>query len=201
MTVSDVELATLAATHDIISLGMLADGERRRRHGAAHDIRARRRRCRPNRWAPVSCPAAAGEASDRRRTGEPGRRGRTRRRDRAVAGGVPLSGFSLADLEQLAARERVTLRALLEEFCARRTRAGRRGAVRSPAVARRSIEEVNIAGLALARLTVHRLPDDRQLPLLKAVAALQRDGRGDPRLRAAAARRSIRPCRRPATTM
>src|SRR5438034_1330763 len=33
MTVSDVELATLATTHDIINLGMLADGERRRRHG------------------------------------------------------------------------------------------------------------------------------------------------------------------------
>ena len=27
MTVSDVELATLATTHDIINLGMLADGE------------------------------------------------------------------------------------------------------------------------------------------------------------------------------
>ena len=117
MTVSDVELATLANTHDIINLGMLADGERRRRHGlrttfvrvaiVAGDV-----------GAPVDCPPAAGEI---RIQGAPASRAAAVARIREVArvaGTVPLSGYSLADLEQLAARERVTLRALLEELCA-----------------------------------------------------------------------------------
>ena len=40
--------------------------------------------------------------------------------------------------------------------------------------ARRSIEEVNIAGLSLARLTVEQLPSADPLPLLKQVHQLQR---------------------------
>src|SRR5262249_13416231 len=40
--------------------------------------------------------------------------------------------------------------------------------------ARRSIEEVNIAGLSLARLTVDQSPSDDPVPLLKRVADLQR---------------------------
>ena len=68
---------------------------------------------------------------------------------------------------------RITLRALLE--------AARRGLelvgdapidrLQDP---RRSIEEVNIAGLSLARLTVEKLPSADPMPLLKAVAELQR---------------------------
>jgi len=41
--------------------------------------------------------------------------------------------------------------------------------------ARRSIEEVNIAGLTLGRVTVHRLPGPDMVSLFKSVAALQRD--------------------------
>jgi aminodeoxyfutalosine synthase len=39
---------------------------------------------------------------------------------------------------------------------------------------RRSIEEVNIAGLSLARLTVYQAPSADPIPLLKAIAELQR---------------------------
>ena len=39
---------------------------------------------------------------------------------------------------------------------------------------RRAIEEVNIAGLALARLTIHQLPSAEVLALFKSIAALQR---------------------------
>src|SRR5205814_1872611 len=89
------------------------------------------------------------------------------------ARGIPLSGFSLADLEAMSAREGVTLRALLEELHA----AGLELVAEAPfdrlQDPRRSIEEVNISGLALARLTVHQASADR-LPLLKAVADLQR---------------------------
>ena len=79
----------------------------------------------------------------------------------------------LADLEELSGREGVTLRALLEEFRA----AGLELVAEAPfdrlQDARRSIEEVNIAGLALARLTIHRLPGADAPPLLKQIAALQ----------------------------
>ena len=92
----------------------------------------------------------------------------------AAIGRTPLSGFSLADLEQLAAKEQITLRALLEDLQA----AGLElvadapyDALRDP---RRSIEEVNIGGLALARLTFHELPAADSVSVLKEIAALQR---------------------------
>jgi aminodeoxyfutalosine synthase len=93
----------------------------------------------------------------------------------AAVHGVPISGFSLADVEELAGRERITLRQLLEDLRA----AGLELIAEAPfdrlADARRSIEEVNIAGLRLARLTLDRLPAADPGPLLKQVAALQRD--------------------------
>jgi aminodeoxyfutalosine synthase len=92
----------------------------------------------------------------------------------AAANGVPVSAFSLADLEQLAIADKVTLRALLEELQS----AGAELVAEAPfdrlLEPRRAIEEVNIAGLALARLTVQQLPDVDSLTLFKAVAELQR---------------------------
>jgi aminodeoxyfutalosine synthase len=91
-----------------------------------------------------------------------------------AADGVPLSAFSLADLEDVAAREQITLRALLEELRS----AGLELVAEAPfdrlRDARRSIEEVNIAGLALARLTIERHPEMTLPALLTQVAALQR---------------------------
>ena len=174
MTVSDVELATLANTHDIINLGMLADGERRRRHGLRTTF-VRVAIVGGDVGAPVDCPPAAGEI---RIQGVPASRAAAVARIREVArvaGTVPLSGYSLADLEQLAARERVTLRALLEELCAAGLELVAEAPIDQLQSARRSVEEVNIAGLAVGRVTVHRLPHADSVPLLKSVAALQRD--------------------------
>jgi aminodeoxyfutalosine synthase len=172
MTVSDAELATLAASHDIISIGMAADEVRRERHAVrttfvrVADVRAAE--------GDVAVPPAAGEL---RIVGKPPSRAAAVERVgqvMAASDGAPVSAFSLADLEELATREGVTLRALLEEL---------RGAgleliaeapfdlLRDP---RRSIEEVNIAGLVVARLTVHRPPSTDPIPLLRAVADLQR---------------------------
>jgi aminodeoxyfutalosine synthase len=176
MTVPDAELASLATSHDIISLGMLADDVRRRRHGVrttfvrVADV--------PIEGAGTqSLPPVAGEI---RIVGTPASRAAAVERVRQLAasirgvGGVPLSGFSLADLETLSMREGVTLRALLEELHA----AGLELVAEAPfdrlQDARRSIEEVNIAGLALARLTIHQSPSADPLPLLKAIADLQR---------------------------
>jgi len=173
VTIADQELTSLAASHDIISIGMLADEVRRRRHGArttfvrVADVAAELD-------APIAAPPAAGEL---RIVGAPASRAAAIERVRRVveaARGVPVTGFSLADLEQVAARESITLRALLEELRA----AGLELVAEAPVDLlhdpRRSIEEVNIAGLSLARLTVDRADATDSLPLLKQVAELQR---------------------------
>jgi len=172
MTVSDVDLATLATTHDIINLGMLADGERRRRHGTRTTfVRVASVSAAPG--APVLVPGAAGEL---RIEGVPASRSAAIERVRevsAAAGAVPISGYSLADLEQMAARESVTLRALLEDLRAAGLELVAEAPIDLMRSARRSIEEVNIGGLTLGRLTVHRLEDPDMVSLFKSVVALQ----------------------------
>jgi hypothetical protein len=173
MPVSDQALATLAATHDIIQLGMTADEVRRAHHGVrttfvrVADVPA------SSDAAPI-WPAGAGEI---RVVGAPSSIASAVARVAqiaAVAGGVPLSAFSLADLESLAARDGTTLRALLESL----HDAGLELVADAPFDRlddpRRSIEQVNIAGLALARLTIHQMQPDF-VGLYKRVAALQRD--------------------------
>jgi aminodeoxyfutalosine synthase len=87
---------------------------------------------------------------------------------------VPISGYSLAELEQMAAREAVTLRSLLEELRAAGLELVAEAPVDLLQSARRSIEEVNIGGLTVARVTVHRLQDPNMLVLFKSVVELQR---------------------------
>jgi aminodeoxyfutalosine synthase len=170
----NVELTTLTATHDIISLGMLADGERRRRHGVRTTfVRVASVSASPG--DPLVRPPAAGEL---RIEGTPGSKAAAIERVEeaaAVANGTPLSGYSLADLEQLAAREGVTLRSLLEDLQASGLELIADAPIDRLQSARRSIEQVNIAGLALARLTVHRVQEPDVVPMLKTIAAVQRD--------------------------
>jgi len=173
MAVSDVELATLATTTDIINLGMLADEERRRRHGTRTTF-VRVATVSPVPGSPVHIPSATGEL---RIEGAPSSRAAAIQRVRevaAAAGTVAVSGYSLADLEQMAARETVTLRSLLEELQAAGLELVAEAPVDLLQSARRSIEEVNIGGLALGRLTVHRLHDPNMIALLKSVVELQR---------------------------
>jgi aminodeoxyfutalosine synthase len=171
--ISAAELTGLAASHDIISLGMLADDLRRERHGARTTF-VRVATTGAEAGAPIVQRPAAGEL---RIVGVPSSRRVAVERVReaaAVAAGAAVTGFSLADLEALAAHDGVTLRALLEELRA----AGLELIAEAPfdllQDARRSIEEVNIAGLSLARLTVEKLSSSDPMPLLKSVAELQR---------------------------
>ena len=180
MAVSEQELSALAASHDIIALGMIADEARQKRHGKrttflrVANVKVELGGAPGDHVDEVTRPPAAGEV---RIVGTPADRAAAIARVREVAAaavGCPVSGFSLADLEQLSAREGITLRALLEELRA----AGLELVAEAPfdqlQDPRRSIEEVNIAGMALARLTIDRTPAPDPLPLLKAVADLQR---------------------------
>lgn len=174
MPASAPDLHALAASHDIITIGALADEVRGRLHGPrttfvrVADIPAAMD-------APIIVAPAAGEV---RIVGPVLSRSEAVARVQAVAmaaRGIPLSGFSLADLEVLAARESVTLRQLLEELHAAGLELIAEAPIDRLHDARRAIEEVNIAGLALARLTVHQLPTADLPPWLEGVAALQRD--------------------------
>lgn len=173
MTIADQQLTSLAASHDIISIGILADEARRARHGTKTTY-VRVADVPSDLDGPIAVPATAGEV---RIVGVAATRAAAVDRVRRVAeaaGGVAVSGFSLADLEQLAARETITLRALLEELRAAGLELVADAPIDLLQDRRRSIEEVNIAGLSLARLTVDRAPSSDPLPHLKEVAELQR---------------------------
>jgi aminodeoxyfutalosine synthase len=174
MSAPSADLAALAASHDILSLGMLADDVRRAKHGARTTF-VRVADVPVDAAAPIVVPAAAGEL---RITGTPASVTAAAERVSAVAaqaGGVPVSGFSLADLEALAARESITLRALLEQLKA----AGLELIADAPLDRlkdpRRAIEEVNIAGLALARATLESTPSGDVIDHLRWVEELQRE--------------------------
>jgi len=172
MPSTETDLDALAASHDIITIGMLADEARKARHGATTTfVRVADVSAEPGQ--PVPVPPAAGEL---RIIGTPGSRGAAVARAAevaAVAAGIPVSGYSLSDLERLAAVEKITLRALLEELSA----AGLELVAEAPfdllQDPRRCIEEVNISGMALARLTVSKWPDVDTPVFLRQVAQVQ----------------------------
>jgi aminodeoxyfutalosine synthase len=172
MPVNDFELAALADSYDIIELGMRADEARRSRHGTRTTfVRVADVPADPS--ASIVVPPAAREI---RIVGVPGSRAAAIQRIKqvvAAAGGVAVTGFSLSDLEQLAACERVTLRALLEEMRAAGLELVAEAPVDRMQNPRRSVEQVNIAGLALGRLTVDRLASRDMPSFFRQVTGLQ----------------------------
>jgi aminodeoxyfutalosine synthase len=152
---------------------MLADELRRQRHGSRTTF-VRVATTPANTGSPVIRPPSAGEL---RIVGVPESRAAAVERVRevaAAAAGAAVTAFSLADLELLSGREGVTLRALLEELRAAGLELVAEAPIDRLQDPRRSIEEVNIAGLSLARLTVEKIASADPMPLLKAVAELQR---------------------------
>src|SRR5258705_9681585 len=104
MPVSETEISALAASYDIISIGMEADAVRREKHGNKTTfLRVATVDSAPG--APLDWPAAAGEV---RIIGVPLTPATAVARVREVAErakGTPVAAFSLAELEQLAIRE------------------------------------------------------------------------------------------------
>jgi len=171
MTRADAE--AVAACPDLASVGMLGDGLRRAWRG---------NRVTFGRVLVVEgdAPETAGEAGEVRLAGAPATLDAARARVRdavARAGGVPVTAFSLADLEALAGDDHVAM----AEIGAALRADGLDGLaevvldrVDDLEAAAASLRAVARGGLAARRATIHAAPDlaDR-LRLLEIAAALQ----------------------------
>ena len=171
-SVSHAELEAFATSHDIISLGIAADQVRCRLHGRqttfvrVTDVDA----------APGAAVVVPNAAREIRICGTPPSSAAAVARVRevvALSGTTPVSGYSLEDLEGLAGREQITLRELLERLQGSGLELVAQAPFDRLRDPRRSIEEVNIAGLRLARLTIHQLPSVDASALYRRIAALQ----------------------------
>ena len=173
MTAPTTDLTTLAQSHDIITLGMLADEARRARHGSrATYVRVADVPADPA--APVDIPPDAGEV---RIVGAPSSLAAATERVTAVvaaAGGRPVTAYSLADLETLAGADGAPS---LADMLGALQAAGLVAIAEAPfdaltdAVA--ALQCLTVAGLRLARLTIDRLPTVEPMDLLTRVRDLQ----------------------------
>lgn len=172
---SDRDLDVLAASTDILTLGMFADEARRKRHGAdttfvrVHDVDLAAAVS-----GAIAVPPAAQEV--RVRGGWASLSDTTAALCRIVAAAVhtPVSAFSLADLEQAADAGELTLADILQAI----RHAGVSLIAEAPidvlARPEEGLETVHASGLGLARLTVARggSPAAR-LAVLRRAAELQ----------------------------
>ena len=173
-TLGDGDAEALAATTDILTLGMLADEARRRKHGSETTYL---------RVADVALPLAGGPPSI-----PPAAREIRVSADAAFlpsslnalheivmgAGAVPVSAFSLADLQAHARASGLPLVDLLRGI----RQAGVTFIAEAPVdlldEAEAALEAVREAGLGLARLTVQRQADAvARVALITRVAGLQ----------------------------
>ena len=173
---TDGEAEELATSHDLVSLGMLADEARARRHGrrttfvrvfdvgidAAGSI------------SPDAVPTATGEI---RLVGQPASVGdavSAVRRVAAAAGGRPLSGFALDEVKTLARHSRISLEAIAHHLrgagleCIAEVPIDR---LDDPAA---DVQAVVSGGLGAPRVTVTRMHEASRLSVLRRVSQLQR---------------------------
>jgi aminodeoxyfutalosine synthase len=155
----DGDAAALAATTDILALGMMADEARRRRHGSATTYVRVADVTLPLAGGPLRIPPAAREV--RVNTGAPSAPPSMEALHDVVvaAGNVPVSAFSLADLQSRARASGTPLLDLLRGI----RHAGVTSIAEAPVdvldEAEAALEAVREAGLGLARLTVQRQAD------------------------------------------
>ena len=168
------EAQLLASTHDILTLGSLADRVRRRRHGARTTfLRVADIGVDEAHGAPSSWPLAAREV---RLAGPLSSLEQARKAVRAVsssAGSLPVVGFSLAGLEALARAEDVALADALGSL----RDAGLSGLAEAPVDTlvdwRGALDTASEHGLGIGRLTVDSASGG-VLPLLARAAEVCR---------------------------
>jgi len=155
----DGDAAALAATTDILTLGMLADDARRRQHGTDTTYVRVADVVLPLIGGPPNIPPAAREVRVNTDVGSLASSLKTLREVVMAAGTVPVSAFSLADLQAHARGSGTPLVDLLRAI----RQAGVASLAEAPVDllddAESALEAVREAGLGLARLTVQRQAD------------------------------------------
>ena len=172
--IGDGDGALLASTTDILTLGMLADEARRRRHGADTTYLRVADVSLPLAGGLLHIPPAAREVRVRADAADVASLLPALRDVAAAAGGVPVSAFSLADLQAHARASGTPLVDLLREI----RHAGVTSIAEAPIdvldEAEPALEAVRLAGLGLARLTVQRQADaEARVALIKRAVELQ----------------------------
>lgn len=167
---TDAEMEALASARNLLVLGAVADALRRRRHGDRVTF-VRVAEVRVTDPGPVRIPSAAREV---RLVGAPASLDAALacvRSVAAVSGGVPVTGFSLADLDALVGRDPSALAEGLVELRA----AGLALVAEAPADRLqdpgRLFDAVRQAGLRVARVTLREVRDEDRLTCVRRVAA------------------------------
>jgi aminodeoxyfutalosine synthase len=171
--IDEADARLILASHDLVTIGMMGDEARRRRHGARTTfVRVFEVHCNA---VPASLPAgvAAGEI---RIVGQPPSieaAVAATRAAAALAGRVPLSGFSLADLQALAAPGGQAL----ADVCARLRDAGLQMLAAVPLDAtfgaEQAITAARKAGLDALRLTINVLAGEERVAIVARARDLQ----------------------------
>jgi aminodeoxyfutalosine synthase len=169
--VNETEAMALLAEPNPIAVGARGDDERRRRHGAKTTfVRVLEVHVEA---VPSALPASA-SAGEIRLTGRPASVAAAIaavKAARALAGEVPLTAFSLADLLELSGLSPASL----TDLCGRLAAAGLEILAEAPIdrlpVPIAAVRAAREAGLQVPRLTVHHLQDDARV----AIVALARD--------------------------
>jgi hypothetical protein len=168
----EADARAILETHDLIAVGAMADGVRRRMHGARTTFQ---RVFEVHVEAVPSALPASLAAGDIRIVGRPASPSAAADAARAVAplaGSVPVSGFSLADLVQLAGGVKA-----LEDLCGELRAAGLEtigeASLDTLDDAAGAIAAARRGGLAVTRLTIRELPPDQRIPRLLEAASLQ----------------------------
>lgn len=172
---TDAEAEALVASHDLVSLGMLADAARERRHGRrttfvrVFDVRIEGA-------ASVTSDSVPKGAREIRLLGKPASVDgavSAVHRVAAAAAGRPLSGFALDDLKTIAKTSRTSLEALARHL----REAGLEFVAEvpidrldDPAAAVRAVVS---GGLGAPRVTVTRLDQPARLSILRRAQTLQ----------------------------
>jgi aminodeoxyfutalosine synthase len=172
---ADAEMLALATTADILTLGMLADDVRRRKHGTSTTFVRVMDVPVPLADRPLAIQAAAGELRLVGAVDSLASASAEVAKVKATAGGVPVSAFSLADIARAAAKEQKPLDGVLREL----RDAGLDLVAEAPldelADARHAFEAAHRAGLPIARVTIAKpAPAASRLALMNLASGLQR---------------------------
>lgn len=173
--ITDADARAILDSHDLIAIGMMADDVRRRMRGTRTTFL---RVFEVHVDAVPSARPPALSAGEVRIVGRPETVETAAAAVRAVAalaGGLPLSGFSLPDLKALAGGS-------LAEACAVLREAGLEMIAELPVDAEgidaEDVEAVRRSGLAVTRMTVTRLRDDQRIDMAARARDLQQAAGG-----------------------